>query len=221
MRLRRFFLLAALLFHGACASAPPTGESESAQGPAIASQREDAALSRLLKKVELGERSYKISPGDLLEITLYREKDMDRVVRVGPKGTIVFPLLGRLKIGGLDTSVAERMLRRKLRKFLKNPEVFIVIKEYANRQVYILGEVQRPGPYLLSAEVSLSILELVTMAGGFTPYAALNRTRVIRKVDRSDHTFIVDMAAVMKKGEQSKDIILQPNDIVYVPERLF
>lgn len=178
-------------------------------------------MSRLLKKVELGERSYKISPGDLLEITLYREKDMDRVVRVGPKGTIVFPLLGRLKIGGLDTSVAERMLRRKLRKFLKNPEVFIVIKEYANRQVYILGEVQRPGPYLLSAEVSLSILELVTMAGGFTPYAALNRTRVIRKVDRSDHTFIVDMAAVMKKGEQSKDIILQPNDIVYVPERLF
>lgn len=198
------------------------GEPPSRAGsPASIKNSEQAAIARALNEVGSRQRTYNISPGDKLEITVYREQDMDRQVRVTPGGTITFPLIGQIKVGGLQVAEAEQALIEKLKKFLVSPQVSIFIEEYAHKLVYVLGEVKNPGSYPLPPESSLSVLEVLTLAGGFTPYAAVDRTRVIRKKDGKSETFQIEITAITKGGDKSKDIILRPNDVIYVPESFF
>ena len=186
-----------------------------------AEKLEQAQVQSALEKLQSGQISYRIAGADLLEITVFEEKEMDRKVRVSSDGTVTFPLIGSVKVGGLDVAEAERALTERLRRFLVNPQVSVFIKEYGNKQIYILGEVQKPGSYPLPTESSFSVLEAVSLAGGFTQYAALDRTRVIRKADGRSETFVVEITAITKRGEKGKDIALKPNDVIVVPERLF
>ena len=146
---------------------------------------------------------------------------MDRKVRVSPDGVITFPLAGSVKVGGLDVPHAEAALTEQLKKYLINPQVSVFIKEYGNKIIYVLGEVQRPGSYPIPTEARLSVLEAVTLAGGFTQYAAQDRTRIIRKKSGKSETLTVEVSAITKRGDKSQDLSLEPNDVVFVPESLF
>jgi polysaccharide export outer membrane protein len=226
-RCSRLFLaaLALLLVQTACGRASKEVLTEN---PALAQTqvppqalREAAAIESALKKVVDGGVKYAIGGGDLLDISVYQEKDLARTVRVSADGTVNFPLIGSVSLGGLGVPAAERILKERLREYLKNPEVFIFIKEYGHKQIYILGEVQKPGSYALPTESTLSVLEAVVQAGGFTPYAAMDRTRVIRKVENQSQSFVIEVSAIMKRGDKSKDMTLQSNDVIYVPEKFF
>jgi len=163
-----------------------------------------------------------ISPADLLEISVYREEDLGRTLRVSQQGTISFPLAGVLKVGGMSTIDAENLLSLKLRDFLVQPQVTIFIKEYGNKQVYVLGEVKNPGSFELPTESKLTVLEAISKAGGFSPVAAKDRTQVIRTDrDGRSQTFLIEVSAIMTKGEKHRDIVLEPNDVVHVPQSFF
>jgi len=148
--------------------------------------------------------NYKIQPGDLIEITVYKEADMNRTARISGNGTITFPLAGVLKLSELAVPEAESLLAERLSEFLVKPQVTVLIKEYGNKQVYVLGEVKKPGSIQIPAERRLTILEAITMAGGFTELAAQDRTKVLRGA-----------------GDKTADIYLEPNDTVYVPQSFF
>ncbi len=221
-------------FPGAQAQNPegsPTPETSSAEavppaaiGPGKEgrpSRKEEASLETALRQVRAGTISYRIGPADLLEISVYQEKDLERKVRVSPDGTVTLPLIGGVKLGGLDTAGAERAITEKLTRFLKNPQVSVFIKEYANRLIYVLGEVKNPGSYPLPTEGPMSVLEAVTLAGGFTPYADKGRTRVIRRNKESNQNIPIDITAITKGGDKSKDVLLEPNDVVFIPETFF
>lgn len=201
-------------------ASPPAQEPAALKSP-DPEKKEQAAILSALQYVETRLNSYEISPADLLSVSVYQEEDMDKRVRVSPEGLITLPLIGRVRVGGLSVPGAEEAIRDKLARFVKDPQVSVFIDEYGNKQVYVLGEVKKPGSYPLPTEAPLSVIEAITLAGGFTEYASLDRTRVIRKAEGRSQAFVVEVSAITKRGDKSKDLQLLPNDVVFVPESLF
>lgn len=183
--------------------------------------KEADALQTALRYIEDQKHSYRIGGADLLQITVYQEDDLGRKVRVSPEGIITFPLIGRVSVLGLSVAGAEEAMTKRLKRFLINPQVSIFIEDYGNKTIYVLGEVKKPGSYPLPTEAPLTVLEAITLAGGFTEYASIDRTRIIRKGDRGKQTIDIEISAIMKKGDKSKDLTLKPNDVVYIPESFF
>ncbi|KAF0124448.1 MAG: polysaccharide export outer membrane protein [Elusimicrobia bacterium] len=165
--------------------------------------------------------NYKVQAGDLLDINVYQEKDMARTVRVSGNGTVTFPLAGNIKIADLSVPEAEAMLAQALSEFIINPQVTVLIKEYSNKQVYVLGEVKKPGSITLPVERRLTVLEAITLAGGFTDLAAQDKTKVLRNADGQNLTIQVEISKITKQGDKSADIFLEPNDTVFVPQSFF
>ncbi|MFC1679650.1 polysaccharide biosynthesis/export family protein, partial [Elusimicrobiota bacterium] len=197
--------------------APPTAQKEKK----VDKRLEEVALQSALQFLESQQHSYKISSADLLEITVYQEEDMTRRVRVSPKGIITFPLIGKVKVSGLGVAEAEQAITTMLKRYVIDPQISIFITEYGNKQVYVLGEVKNPGSYALPTEAPLSVLEAITLAGGFTQYASVDNTRVIRKSAGKSRTFPIEISAITKRGDKSKDLQLNPNDVIFVPESFF
>ena len=114
---------------------------------------------------------YPIGPGDVLEISVPAMEELkDRNVRVTAEGTILLPLLGKVQVAGLNEAELVEKLRPGLKEYLRNPRVFIFVKEYNSRQVAVLGAVKQPGLYTLSSG-SENILDMISRAGGMAPDA--------------------------------------------------
>lgn len=174
-----------------------------------------------LQDVQNKKADYKISGADLLDITIYQQQDLDRKVRVSQNGTISFPLIGIVEVGGLSVNQAEEAISKKLRDYLISPQVSIFIKEYGNKKVFVLGEVKKPGSVELPTEAKLTVVEAISLAGGFTPIAAPDRTKIIRTMDGKSQILTVEISAITKRGEKQKDLFLEPSDVVYIPQSFF
>jgi len=164
---------------------------------------------------------YQIGPENVLIIDVYygRDRELSRKARVSSKGYITFPLLGEVEVSGLTVAGLERKLSQMLEKdYLVNPQVSVFIEEYST--VSILGQVDKPGTYELKGTVS--VVELISLAGGFTKVADTNNVRVMRtNPDGSKSTVRVKVNDIINKGKEEDDIRLQPGDIVTVAESFF
>jgi protein involved in polysaccharide export with SLBB domain len=183
--------------------------------------KEAAALAAAMQQIARSKTDYKISSADLVAVTVYQDPDMSRKVRVNSNGTAALPLIGAVKIGGLSLLDAQAVIEAKLSKFLVNPQVSLFIEEYGNKLVFVMGEVQKPGSYPIPTEKSLTVLEAVSTAGGFTPIAAQDRTKVLRNVNGNSVTFTIEVKAITQGGQKDKDLVLEPNDVIYVPQSFF
>ena len=233
--MRQTISLIILLTLSACALPQKTGSpapvqtaapsQTRAQYPAAANPAADEVEQRILQTaLDFKSRSqlnYKIQPGDLLEITVFKEADMNRIVRVSGNGTLTYPLAGNVKIADLTVPEAEALLAEKLSEFLVKPQVTAFIKEYSNKQIYVLGEVKKPGSIALPAERRLTVLEAITLAGGFTDLAAPDRTKVLRNAAGQNQSIQVEISRITKQGDKSADIYLEPNDTVFIPQSFF
>lgn len=217
--------LGIVLFLGlaGCIPSKPNLATKQPETAPVAAQQ--AAIEQRLIQSSLEQQksqiNYKIQAGDLLEISIFQEKDMDRAVRVSGNGTITFPLAGNLKLADLTVPEAEGFLAEKLAEFLVKPQVTVLIKEYGNKQIYVLGEVKKPGSITLPVERRLTVLEAITLAGGFTDLAAPDRTKVLRNANGQNQNIPVEISRITKQGDKSADIFLEPNDTVYVPQSFF
>lgn len=164
--------------------------------------------------------------GDRVRVTVYQEDDLAANPRIDARGRISLPLVGEVVIGGLTLPRAQHVIEEAYKdgRFLRNPQVTITVEEYAPREVSIQGAIRNAGRYVLPVESTFTVVELVTKAGGFTDIAkgtAVSITRVAP--DGSKQVFTVDVESLIrgrKSGRGSEDILLQPGDIVYVPESL-
>jgi len=178
------------------------------------------ALQNAIAEVE-GEQEYQIGPSDLLKIMVYQEPEMDRELRVSQNGLIPFPLVGTVKVGGLNVGQAVSLLQDKLGDYLVNPQVTILIKEYKKRKIFVLGEVKNAGAFQLPSDTPMTVLEAISLAGGFTDIAAPDKTRVLRKQNGKLETISDDLAKITKSKDQRDAITLRSNDIVFVPQTFF
>ena len=170
--------------------------------------------------------TYTIRNSDQLNVSVFDE-DLTRVTRVDNKGTVNLPLVQEVRVAGLTVSEAERTVESAYRegRFLRNPQVTITVVDYAPRQVTIGGKVNSPGRYPIPLDSSMTLLELIGKAGGFTDTAKGTAVRVTRiKPDGSTDIQVFDVQSILraKKGARAEDssLVLEPDDIVYVPERV-
>lgn len=169
---------------------------------------------------------YRVATNDRIRVGVFQEPDLDMIARVDVKGTVNLPLLGPIKVSNLTIPEAELAIENTYRdgRFLRNPQVTISVEEYTPREVSIQGQVKNPGRYPLPIEQTMSVLELVTRAQGFTDTAKGTAVTVTRiNPDGTKDVFIVDVESLIKgknkaKAEDSSQVLL-PGDIVYVPER--
>ncbi|MBI3548184.1 MAG: polysaccharide biosynthesis/export family protein [Elusimicrobia bacterium] len=183
--------------------------------------KEAAVLAQAMRQTSQARRDYRISPGDLIDVAVYGDQELSRKARVGQNGKISMPLVGSILIGGLPLLDAEDAVREKLRKFYIDPHVTLFIQEYGAKQVFVLGEVQKPGTYRIPSETRMTVLEAISTAGGFTPVAGLDRTRILRSVQGKNQIISIKVTAITKQGEKDRDVELQPDDVVFVPQSYF
>jgi polysaccharide export outer membrane protein len=156
-----------------------------------------------------------LGPGDVLKISVYNNPDLTTETRVSDAGTITFPLLGTVEIGGLSAVGAEKKLGSLLESggFLRKAQVNILITQIQNQQVSVLGQVLRPGRY--PVEGKRSVLDLLAMAGGIAPDGG-DTVALIRKHDGKTTKTVVDIIGMVRTGELGNDVELNANDVLYV-----
>jgi polysaccharide export outer membrane protein len=212
--------------------APPAAAAPAAPVPAPAAPLDPAAqralaakeadaIAAAMQQVVRSKTDYRISAADLISITVYQDLEMNRKVRVNANGSISMPLIGEVKIGGMTLIEAQAALEGKLAKFLVSPQVSLFIEEYGNKTIFVMGEVQRPGSLPIPTESRLTVLEAISTAGGFTPIAAQDRTRVLRNVNGVSVSYTIEVKAITQLGQKEKDMVLEPNDVIYVPQSFF
>jgi polysaccharide export outer membrane protein len=159
-----------------------------------------------------------LGPGDVVEVRVYREPEISGVYQVGSEGDVVFPLCQRVEVAGLTANAAADRFRACLAAgFMRDPQVSVVVKEYNSKKVFVFGEVQKPGTFTF--QDGMSIVQAVTLAGGFTRSAAQNSTSVTRRV-KGQETKVKVKVQDIALGK-APNFTLEPGDIVFIPESLF
>ncbi|HET8540345.1 MAG TPA: polysaccharide biosynthesis/export family protein [Anaeromyxobacter sp.] len=159
-----------------------------------------------------------LGPGDVIEVRVYREAEISGVYQVGAEGDVVFPLCQRVVVGGLTPNGAADKFRECLAAgFMRDPQVTVLVREYNSKKVFVFGEVQKPGTFVY--QDGMSIVQAVTLAGGFTRTASQNSTSVTRRVKGQEVKIRVTVQDIALG--KAPNFTLEPGDIVYVPESLF
>lgn len=160
---------------------------------------------------------YIVGPEDILEITVWKNADLSKQVQVRPDGKISLPLLGDISTVAKTPAQLTEEISSGLRAYMENPTVSVLIKEVNSYQVYVLGEVIKPGKYPLKSKMTL--LQGVTVAGGFTPMAARNKIVVFRfSKDGEGLTKIkASYDDIVVRDGSSQNIELKPGDQIVVP----
>lgn len=162
---------------------------------------------------------YKIQSSDVLKISVHEQPDLGTVTRVQADGTISFPLIRAVYVKDLTVQEIESKIKELLEKdYLVSAEVIVFIEDYHPQQVSVIGEVHNPGKYDMPKEKGITLLEAIAMAGGFTKDADVNSTRIMRVKDGAGETIKVKVKDITEKGEKDKDITIEPDDVIFVPE---
>lgn len=164
---------------------------------------------------------YQIRPTDILDISVFQEPDLKSTLRVSNEGTVTFPLIGIVSVGGLTPhDVADAIQHRLAGGYLINPQVTVTVTEFSKRRFTILGEVQKPGSYDIPDEQKVSILQAIGMAGGYTRIANPNRVTLMRQSGEKASTYEFN-AKKMANGTSEADFVIQPGDVITVAESDF
>ncbi|MFH1645040.1 MAG: polysaccharide biosynthesis/export family protein [Candidatus Omnitrophota bacterium] len=165
---------------------------------------------------------YRLQPTDLLSITIHNHPDLNTKTRISNDGNITFPLVGQIAAAGSTINELEEQLRFLLEKdYLHSAQVLVFIEVYHPRQVSVIGEVNKPGKYDMPDEKSMTLLEAIAMAEGFTKDALLAKVKIMRTMGGNRQTIIVNVKDITGKDADDNDILLEPDDVVVVPESFF
>jgi polysaccharide export outer membrane protein len=165
---------------------------------------------------------YVLQPLDLLQVRVFQEPDMDREVRISQDFVVTLPLIGRVELRGLTVRDAEQRIRDLYdRDFLVNPQINIIVLQYARRTVNVLGAVSGAGEIEFPREEGLTLLDAIARAGGFTRLADRRRIRLTRRMESGDLENFVINADELIDGNSPRVWTLQNNDLIFVPERVF
>ncbi len=157
--------------------------------------------------------------GDVFVVRVYGEDDLSDEYRVATDGSIDFPLLGRVAVDGLDSTELAELLEQRLRTggILVSPHVSVLVREVNSKRVTVVGAVARPGTFPFGSD--MSVVQAITIAGGFTPLASRNDTVVTRRIEGELQRYRVRVDDVARG--RRPDFPLRSGDIVFVPQRAF
>ena len=158
---------------------------------------------------------YIIGADDLLSVVFWRDKDMSSDVAVRPDGKISLPLLNDVQAAGLTPTQLRDQLTESAKQYISEPNVTIVVRQINSRKVFVTGQVQKPGPYVLGG--STTVLQLIATAGGVLEYAHSNKIIVMRTENGRQTSHPFDYKGVISGKNLRQNIELKPGDTVIVP----
>ncbi len=198
--------------------------------PALAGQETgDLRSDPTTMESETASTPYLLSPFDTVRISVYGQPDLDTRQRITDAGVVSLPLLGNVRVGGLAVREAQERIRIAFieEELLRNPVISLAIEEFSPKQITVLGQVTRPGAITLpSGSNDIAIESAIAMAGGFTGTARRSRVRVTRFDDEAgrERVFQVDLDEILADSDgdfTTGGFRVFPDDIVFVPQRLF
>ena len=154
---------------------------------------------------------YKINQGDVLDVSVWGDETLAKVIRVLPDGSISFPLAGYVMVAGFSPSEVEENITKKLKKYLPDPEVTVIVQSTDGNKVYILGKVNKPG--VISLQGPMTILQALSISGGFDRFADLGEIKILR----GRKILEVDYDNLIRGKHLESNFPLQADDTILVP----
>lgn len=158
---------------------------------------------------------YRLHQGDKVLISVWREETLQKEVVVLPDGSVTFPLIGRVEVAGLSTPEVEQSITAKLKKYFPEPIVTVVIAGIDGNRAFVMGKVMHPGPLVLNGPVS--VLQAISMAGGFDKFADESSIKVIRTKPEGQEILPVSYKDIISGRNISTNILLKAGDTLVVP----
>ena len=159
--------------------------------------------------------AYLIGPDDVLSIVFWKEKDLSGDVTVRPDGKVTLPLLNDIQAEGRTPDELRDAIKEAARTYVEDPNPTVIVKEIKSRRVFITGQVDKPGPYLLNGQ--MTVLQLIANAGGLREFADGRNITIMRKGPNGGTTFAFNYRDVLKRRNLGQNIELKPGDTVVVP----
>lgn len=162
-----------------------------------------------------GNTTYLVQPGDTLQVTVWKEQDLTAEVLVRPDGGLSFPLVGDVAAAGKSVDALREEFVARLMHYIPDPVVTIALKQIGGNEIYVIGRVQRPGGYAFVRP--LDVMQALSLAGGGTPYAALNSIVILRRGHDGQQAIPFHYSEVARGRDLEENILLQSGDTVVVP----
>ena len=160
------------------------------------------------------EEFYVIGAGDTLNINVWKEPTLSGTVKVRPDGYVTLPLINEVQVAGQTTANLRNTLEDKYKEFTTDPFVTIRVETIASSEVFLVGQVGKPGAFPLNGNET--VLQLLTRAGGLGIFADRSNIRVVRREGSRVTEYTVDYDAIIR-GDLKQDVLLRPGDRVIVP----
>lgn len=193
---------------------PARAEQEANNKPPAA-QSATADASAAAQKTATADPNYIIGAQDVLDISVWKEADVSRVVPVRPDGKISLPLLNDVQAAGLTPAQLAAQITVSLKKFVTNPQVTVIVTAINSQRVYISGEVTRPGAFPL--QPGMNVIQGLSSAGGFTQFAKTKSIYVLRLEDGKQQKYPVNYKDVISGKHPEQNILLRAGDTIIVP----
>ena len=159
--------------------------------------------------------SYLLGPGDVLEISVWKEEGLQKEVLVRPDGGITFPLVGELKAGGRTAAQLQQSIVKSIKRFIPDPVATVAVLQVKNNKVFVVGKVNRPGEFV--ATHYMDVMQVLAMAGGLNAFAKSSDIKILRRVKGIERAMHFDYDAVSQGEDLKQNIILKSGDVVVVP----
>jgi polysaccharide export outer membrane protein len=220
-----FHLIVFIATLASCSTTPPTAPvpdtaradvKDTATAPMPDTVKDTASAPAKDAQESLLHDTYIVQPGDVLTISVWKEKDLQGEVAVRPDGGLNFPLVGDIVAAGKTVNQLKTDISTKLAKYVPDPVVTVMVKQILGNKIYVIGNVNRPGEFV--ANRNLDVMQALTMAGGPNPYAAVNKIKILRRGANGEQMTFRFKYSQVEKGEYlEQNIILQGGDTVIVP----
>jgi polysaccharide export outer membrane protein len=204
MKLRNRFIIVVLLLVGL--PSPLLSADKPSSGIGTAAEAAIAAAS---------EPDYRIGPGDVLNIEVWKDATLTRLVTVLPDGKVTYPMVGEIMAAGRTVSQMKQEVEQKLSKFVKDSVITVEVRQVNSFQVYVLGKVKTPGRTLLTSNID--VLQALAMAGGPDQFAKLSRIRIFRREGGKTIIIPFDYDDVTAGKNLESNRLLRSGDVIFVP----
>ncbi|MEW5773566.1 MAG: polysaccharide biosynthesis/export family protein [Thermodesulfobacteriota bacterium] len=162
-----------------------------------------------------GRKAFTLGPGDRLHISVWNEEALTQEVTVRPDGRISFPLIGDVQAAGREVEALRQELAGRLREYVPDAPVTVILAELGSARVYVVGKVAKPGMFPMPGE--LRVMQALALAGGLTPFADVSDIRILRTADGGRTAIPFDYDRVARGQNIAQDIVLEPGDTIVVP----
>ena len=157
---------------------------------------------------------YVVGPGDVLDISVWKNKTLDKRVTVLPDGRISFPLIGEITAGGKTVAELVKELKKRLGRYVPDVNLSLMVHQVNSMLIYVIGRVNKPGRFVLNTEVN--VLQALAMAGGLNPFAKRSKIKIFRKKTQQTELFNFDYDDVAQGRRLEQNIQLRRGDVIVV-----